>query len=185
MELQNWVIRWIALLLFYIHLSCCSCSKLTEPRKDPKPSYVTVMTSGTYRSAPDFITENGIKVWVNKAPVTRVMMEDAADFFAIYMFNEAGVPLYFTSDLLKNFTVEWTTDLLALGNHPAGSVGGVKVGREITVLWTGKLSSSSLFHEWLHGVLLATEREADPDHKDRWWDEILPGMKEKAAADGL
>jgi len=112
-------------------------------------------------------------------------MENATDFFAVYMFNEARIPIYFTLDLLKNFTVEWSTDIYSLGNKSDGIVGGDQTGRAITILWNGKISSSSLFHEWLHVILFSMNQDADTDHKDTWWDEILPDMKTKAAIDGL
>jgi len=173
------------LWLLFCQLLGVSCANWYELRTPETATPTTQVTRDAIRKIPDFTTDDGIRVWRNKAPVTRDMMESATDFFAIYMFNEARIPIYFTLDLLKNFTVEWSTDIYSLGNKSDGIVGGDQTGRAITILWNGKISSSSLFHEWLHVILFSMNQDADTDHKDTWWDEILPDMKTKAAIDGL
>lgn len=185
MELRNWLANYILLWLLCWQLFGVSCANWYESRTPATVTPTTQATKDAIRRIPDFTTEDGIRVWRNKTPVTRELIEDATDFFAVYMFNEARIPIYFTLDLLKNFTIEWSADIYTLERESGGIVGGYQAGRKITILWNGKISSSSLFHEWLHALLFAMDQNADINHKDTWWDEILPDMKTKAALDGL
>lgn len=143
------------------------------------------MTYGDFQFESSFITEGGIKVWTNQTPVTLEMMEKAEDFFAIYLFNYDQILIDDTLSILSKCTVEWTSGRIDLGNYPVSQVNGVKVNNEITVRWTGRISSSSLFHEWLHAVLRATHGDGDKNHEDSRWKELIPKMKAKAAEAGL
>jgi hypothetical protein len=142
-----------------------------------------VIMSKSVDAEPTFITEHKVKVFTNGIPITRDQFELATNLFVLGLALH-GIDYTISLKAIENTSIEWTTNPIAVTGYPRG-VSGVKVGSEITIKWTGKISTSSLYHEWLHGVLFLLVKTSDPDHTSLWWETLLPALQQIATDSGI
>jgi hypothetical protein len=143
----------------------------------------TMIKAPSFIEEPDFTTKHEIKVWIYDTPVTREQFERATDIFILGM-SLKGVDPSVTIKAISPITIEWTSERIMVSGYPNG-VAGLKIGQQVTVQWRGKISNSSLYHEWLHAVLFTLVRTPDPDHTSLWWEDLLPELKQLAADAGI
>jgi hypothetical protein len=132
---------------------------------------------------PDFISEQGIKVWTYGLPITKDQFDIAANIFVVGL-GMHGIDYSVTFSAIEKIEVEWTTERIRISGIPDGA-SGVKIGQHIIVQWPGKISTSALYHEWFHAVLFLLVRTSDPDHTSLWWNSLIPDIQRLAEAEGI
>jgi len=129
-----------------------------------------------YLTRPDYVTRHRAAVWTGGACISKMLMDDALDFFVTEMVKYNTNPEILRSQLvnmLDGTCIEWSKKKIsAIGiGWAVKDKAGLQSGKNIMVHWPGCVSDSALFHELFHEIDEIVFR-ISPDYahtRANWW----------------